>query len=359
MSKSIDILLSPNCNLSCRYCYQRKDVPDNASSKDFHKQKGAAASIELIDKFISFVVQNEVRMVNFYGGEPLLQWPYIEYIVNEISKRNKDARFMTVTNGTLFDENKLNFIEGHNFNIILSLDGAKSRHDKFRGGFTNIQRYLSRLSSLGSRVEVNIQVAEVSGLYEEAIRYVWSQGLRVVNLNLIEDYGWYQCDDLKAFEEEYEKALEGMLREDGIVKDSLKIYADLKEPSFKKQCGITDRGLAMDWHGDFYPCLKGYELGKEYSIGNIDSGVNVEREETARSRAGVGYTSESSQSHPLVAYCPVETFKKHGTFDGLWNEYFCKMMEIKTKLVAKLYYEIHGYLLKHKGCPYLNDWTEE
>ena len=358
MIKSIDILLSPNCNLKCSYCYQLNDAHDVASSKTFHNQKGVAASAELIKRFVKFVLENEVTLVNFYGGEALLQWPSIKLVVKEITQRSTNVRFMTVTNGTLLNEEKLDFIEQHNFNIILSLDGPKTRHDEYRGGFSNIAKCFSRLADLKSRVEVNIQVGGVRGLYEEAIKYVWSEGLKAINVNIIENYNWYKEEDIESFGREYESALEGMLREEGIVKDALKIYEYLKEPSYKKQCGITDGGLAMDWHGDFYPCIKGYELGKGSAIGNIYSGLNRVLEKDVRSQAGSAYTSGSSRSHPYVAFCPVEVFKKHRTFHGKWNEEFSRMTELKTTLVAKLYYEIHSYLLKHKDDPYLADWTE-
>lgn len=344
---TIEFLLSPNCNLTCKYCYQKNDIPEVQNARDFHSQGGVVASQEIIDKFIKFVTSEGIRFVIFYGGEPLLMWNTIKYIVNEISKIDSLVKFSMVTNGTLLNNNIIDFISKNNFSMVLSLDGNKERQDSMRGGFEKISKWFQILSKMNEKVEINIQAAKIKGLYENAIRYVWSQGLRKINLNMIEDYGWYNSEDVRLFEKEYEKAINGMLNDEGILKDVLRIYNLLKAQSYEKSCGVTDIGLSMDWHGDFYPCVKGYELGKKYSIGNVWSGIDERSEQYVRSAASKAYSSESSGIYQFVEYCPIEIYKKTNTFEGEWNSNYAKMLEVKQMLVGKYYKELHQFVQFH------------
>ncbi len=351
---TIEFLLSPNCNLACKYCYQKNDFPEAPNVRDFHIQAGVVASQEIIDRFIKFVATEGIKFVIFYGGEPLLMWKRIKYIVNEISKRDRFVKFSMVTNGTLLNENIIDFISNNNFSMILSLDGNKERHDAMRGGFERISKWFKILSKMNERVEINIQASKIKDLYENGIRYVWSQGLRKINLNMIEDYDWYNFEDVRLFENEYEKAINGMLKDEGILKDALRIYNLLKASSYEKSCGVTDIGLSMDWHGDFYPCVKGYELGKKYSIGNVWSGIDERSDQYVRNAASKAYFSQSSRIYPFVEYCPIEVYKKTNTFDGEWNSNYAKMLKVKKMLVAKYYKELHQFVQFHRGDSTVN-----
>ena len=102
------IVLGKVCNLKCEYCHQH-----------FGKKLETIVS----PKVYEIVEKERPEAIVFYGGEPLLYWDSIVEIVRNVSY---NPRFCVITNGTLLDDDKVEFLNKHNFSVTLSWDGDRS-----------------------------------------------------------------------------------------------------------------------------------------------------------------------------------------------------------------------------------------
>jgi uncharacterized protein len=349
---SIYLLLTPNCNLSCKYCFQTAN-PGEIPGARYHTQPGVRADRAMIERFAGFCAKNEVRHVEFFGGEPLLDRELFVFAVETIARRVPDIEFGVVTNGTLIDERIMQLFETQKVGVLLSLDGDRKRQDSMRGGFEKIRPWFSRLSQLPN-ITVATQAAIIPGLADE-VHFIWGQGFRQVYLNIIENYDWYREEDIDRFEWEYETLIQAMLAGEGVLACALNVHAHLNQTSFEQGCGINRVGFACDWHGQIYPCHRAVELGPAFAIGDIFAGLKPDVEKKLRSRIDSEFFgSESAKRFPLASYCPVTTYQKHQTFTAPWSELWCRLIEVKAKLVAKFHYEIEEWYvgggISTSGC---------
>lgn len=157
-----------------------------------------------------------------------------------------------MTNGTLIDAEIMTLIEENGIGVLLSLDGDRSAHDKYRGGFAKIERWLPRLSAIPD-ICVALQVSEVGGL-RNRVHYVWSLGIRGVAVNVVENYGWYSPQDVRVFEEEYEQCLLDMMAGKGVLVDALYSLRVQEWSTYRRGCGATWRDIGCGVDGLLYPC---------------------------------------------------------------------------------------------------------
>lgn len=129
------LLLTDGCNLGCSYCYIENALPRNYSFSVMSKET-AFKALDLFANNLSKVV-DEPKVV-IYGGEPLMNMEVIFAIVQRFEELKKEGRLpekaalIINTNATLIDERFLNFIQGKDVQIAVSLDGMKEMHDSMR-----------------------------------------------------------------------------------------------------------------------------------------------------------------------------------------------------------------------------------
>jgi uncharacterized protein len=128
----LTICITEDCNLRCDYCVYSESYPleRNYSNKsiNFYKAKKA------IDFFFSTTKSEKELTIDFFGGEPLLEFDLIKNIIeysNTLGKDNKIA-FSIITNGTIMDNDIIDYLIKNNVYLYISLDGPKEIHDRFR-----------------------------------------------------------------------------------------------------------------------------------------------------------------------------------------------------------------------------------
>ncbi|NLA86561.1 MAG: thioether cross-link-forming SCIFF peptide maturase [Clostridiales bacterium] len=129
--KALCLHVSHACNLSCDYCF--------AGEGRYHGET-ALMTPEVGKKAIDFLIEHSGKRrnleVDFFGGEPLLNWDVVKQIVayaREIEKsKGKNFRFTLTTNGVLIDDDVIEFANKEMHNVVLSLDGRKEIHDRSR-----------------------------------------------------------------------------------------------------------------------------------------------------------------------------------------------------------------------------------
>ena len=129
--KALCLHIAHTCNLNCSYCF--------ASQGKYHGER-ALMSFEVGKRALDFLVENSHGRTNlevdFFGGEPLMNFDVVKQLVayaRSIEKeKDKNFRFTLTTNGVLIDDDVIDFANKEMSNVVLSLDGRKDVHDRFR-----------------------------------------------------------------------------------------------------------------------------------------------------------------------------------------------------------------------------------
>ncbi len=129
--KALCLHIAHDCNLSCRYCF--------AGEGKYHGDS-ALMSYEIGKKALDFLIENSGTRrnleVDFFGGEPLLNWNVVKKLVEYGRMREKEAgknfRFTLTTNGVLLNDEIMEFVNKEMGNIVLSIDGRQDVHDRMR-----------------------------------------------------------------------------------------------------------------------------------------------------------------------------------------------------------------------------------
>ena len=128
--KSLCLMVAQECNLRCAYCFAGEGSYGG----------GGLMPEEVAFKAVDFLLAHSgaVRTVevDFFGGEPLLNFPLITAVVDygtETARAHgKEISFTVTTNALLLDEGKTRFLLEKGVNVVLSLDGRQEVHDRFR-----------------------------------------------------------------------------------------------------------------------------------------------------------------------------------------------------------------------------------
>ena len=129
--KALCLHIAHDCNLACKYCF--------AEEGEYHGRR-ALMSLEVGKKALDFLVANSGKRrnleVDFFGGEPLMNWQVVKDLVaygRELEKTNdKHFRFTLTTNGVLLNDEVQEFVNKEMDNVVLSLDGRKEVNDRMR-----------------------------------------------------------------------------------------------------------------------------------------------------------------------------------------------------------------------------------
>ncbi|MBQ2734801.1 MAG: radical SAM protein, partial [Clostridia bacterium] len=129
--KALCLHVAHTCNLNCSYCF---------ASQGKYQGDRALMSFEVGKQAFDFLIANSGTRrnleVDFFGGEPLMNWDVVKKLVayaRSIEKEhNKNFRFTLTTNGVLVDDDVIEWANRECSNVVLSLDGRKEIHDRFR-----------------------------------------------------------------------------------------------------------------------------------------------------------------------------------------------------------------------------------
>lgn len=138
--KAMCLHVAHSCNLNCSYCF---------ASQGKYKGERALMSLEVGKQAIDFLIKNSGSRrnleVDFFGGEPLLNWDVVKQIVAYAREQekiyNKNFRFTLTTNGLNINDEVIDFANREMSNVVLSLDGRREVHDKFRKTYTGEGSY--------------------------------------------------------------------------------------------------------------------------------------------------------------------------------------------------------------------------
>lgn len=297
-----------NCNFKCRYCLY---ATDNTVERNHEK---ASMSFDLAKKSIDYFFDHsmdskEVNIV-FYGGEPLLNFKLIRDIVNYCEEifQSKRVIYYITTNGSLLNDEIINFLAKNKFNLSISLDGPpeiQNMHRRFlsNGGDTfdkvygNVQRIRSLDNSYFNEyvtflpVVFGDEIQEVFSFFESQNIPLSKVQMKYANTNGI-DY-WTNIYHLKNYSEisnlknlYHPQAINYTMHKKAL--DTPSVYNEFWHHNGPCVPGVWR--LFVDIYGNFYPCEKCVE-NSCYRIGNIHSGIDME---ISRRFLNVGKISEDN-----------------------------------------------------------------
>ena len=288
--KALCLHIAHTCNLNCSYCF---------ASQGKYNGERAVMSFEVGKQALDFLIANSGTRrnleVDFFGGEPLMNFQVVKDLVayaRSIEKEhNKNFRFTLTTNGMLVDNDVIEFANRECHNVVLSLDGRKEIHDRYRvdyagkGSWERIvpkfQKFVEARGGKGYYMRGTFTHANPDFLKD--IQQMLDLGFTELSMEPVVcapgDPSALTGDDKAIVMEQYEKLAELMLRRDKEGKPFTFYHymIDLKGgPCIYKRisgCGSGTEYMAVTPWGDLYPCHQ-FVGDEKFKLGNIWDGVD-------------------------------------------------------------------------------------
>lgn len=288
--KALCLHIAHDCNLACRYCF--------AEEGEYHGRR-ALMSYEVGKKALDFLIANSGKRrnleVDFFGGEPLMNWEVVKQLVeygrSQEEAHGKHFRFTITTNGVLLNDEIMDFCNREMSNVVMSLDGRKEVNDLMRptrnghGSSYDIivpkfQRFAE--SRAGKDYYVRGTFTRNNLDFSEDVKHFADLGFEQMSIEPVvaspeEPYAIRE-EDLPKILEEYDKlAVEYIKRKkEGRGFNFFHFMIDLNQgPCVAKRlsgCGSGTEYLAVTPWGDLYPCHQ-FVGQEEFLMGNVDTGV--------------------------------------------------------------------------------------
>jgi len=287
--KALCLHIAHDCNLACKYCF--------AEEGEYHGRR-ELMSYEVGRKALDFLIENSGNRVNlevdFFGGEPLMNFDVVKQLVEYGRSRekecNKKFRFTLTTNGVLLNDDILEFANKEMSNVVLSIDGRQEIHDKmrpFRNGKGSYEMIVPKFQKVAeSRHQTNYYVrgtfTHFNTDFSEDVLHLAKLGFKQISVEPVvaestEDYAIRE-EDIPTLLAEYDKLASEMLRleEENKGFNFFHFMIDLEGgPCVAKRlsgCGSGTEYLAVTPWGDLYPCHQ-FVGNEKFLLGNVDEGI--------------------------------------------------------------------------------------
>ena len=287
--KALCLHIAHDCNLACQYCF--------AEEGEYHGRR-ALMSFEVGKKALDFLIANSGNRrnleVDFFGGEPLMNWQVVKDLVaygrEQEKLHDKKFRFTLTTNGVLLNDEVMEFCNREMGNVVLSIDGRKEVHDKmrpFRKGAGSYDLIVPKFQQFAeSRHQDKYYVRGTFTHYNldfsEDVLHLADLGFKQISVEPVvaepKEPNAIREEDLPKLFEEYDKLAVEMIRRHKSGEDFnfFHFMIDLEGgPCVAKRlsgCGSGTEYLAVTPWGDFYPCHQ-FVGNEKFLLGNVDEGI--------------------------------------------------------------------------------------
>lgn len=279
------LVVTHNCNLRCSYCFAGE-------------KKRESMNPQVLDQSLSFLLQQywEALTINFFGGEPFLEYDLIRYCLERMNQYSSQGRlqgkrygYTITTNGTILDREKYEFIRNNNFAVTLSIDGYQQRQDICRrttggkGSWTAFEKNLDYWLALARQDLVSIRMTvtpdNVQGLTDDIARFL-KDGFPSVVYSPDYSANWDE-ESLQVLEEEiiktgeiYCQAYQSNHQVRLAVVDK---YIKSLNSKKTRSCEAGKGRLAIAPSGNIYPCHRfvGEDDDNRIQIGTVYEGIDT------------------------------------------------------------------------------------
>ncbi|MBO6010522.1 MAG: thioether cross-link-forming SCIFF peptide maturase [Oscillospiraceae bacterium] len=354
--KALCLHVAHTCNLNCAYCF---------ASQGKYRGERALMSFEVGKRALDFLIENSGSRCNlevdFFGGEPLMNFEVVKRLVDYARSVEQDAgknfRFTLTTNGVLIDDDVIDYVNREMSNVVLSLDGRKEVHDRFRvdyagrGSWETIVPKFQKLVEArgGKNYYMRGTFTHHNPDFLEDIRAMLDLGFTELSMEPVvcapDDPSALTEEDLPVVLGQYEKLAELMAerRREGRPFTFYHYMLDLKGgPCVYKRisgCGSGTEYMAVTPWGDLYPCHQ--FVGEEaFRLGDVWKGVTAPETQAGFAACNV-YTRPECADCWARFYCSggcaANAYHATGSVNGVYAygcELFRKRMECAIMLAA-------------------------
>ena len=341
--KALCLHIAHTCNLNCSYCF--------ASQGKYHGER-ALMSFETGKRALDFLVENSGGRTNlevdFFGGEPLMNFDVVKQLVayaRSIEKQaGKKFRFTLTTNGVLIDDDVIDFANKEMSNVVLSLDGRKEVHDRFRvdyAGKGSWEKIVPKFQKLveargGANYYMRGTFTHHNPDFLKDIQTMLDLGFNELSMEPVVcakgDPSELTDDDLPIVLDQYEKLAKLMMQRDAEGKPFTFYHymIDLAGgPCIYKRisgCGSGTEYMAVTPWGDLYPCHQ-FVGDEKFKLGDIYNGVSNTAIQNEFMQCNV-YAHPECRDCWARLYCSggcaANAYHSTGSITGVY-EYGCKL----------------------------------
>ena len=347
--KALCLHIAHTCNLNCSYCF--------ASQGKYHGER-ALMSYEVGKRALDFLIENSGTRrnleVDFFGGEPLMNFDVVKQLVayaRSIEKeKNKNFRFTLTTNGVLVDDDVIEFSNREMSNVVLSLDGRKEVHDRYRVDYAGngswekiVPKFQKFVNARGGKnYYMRGTFTHANPDFLEDIKTMLDLGFSELSMEPVvaasDDPAALTEADKPVVMKQYEDLAKLMLERDKEGKPFTFYHymIDLKGgPCIYKRisgCGSGTEYMAVTPWGDLYPCHQ-FVGDEKFKLGDIWSGVNNKKIQDELASCNV-YAREECRDCWARLYCSggcaANAYHATGSVKGVYKygcDLFKKRME--------------------------------
>ncbi|GHV29321.1 thioether cross-link-forming SCIFF peptide maturase [Clostridia bacterium] len=287
--KAACLHISHDCDLRCRYCF--------AGAGAFGGKR-MNMSLDVGKKAIDFLLKRSLSRknieVDFFGGEPLLNFDVVQGVVSyareQEKKTNKSFRFTLTTNGIGLDDEKVDYLNQEMSSVALSIDGRKATNDRMRvhtDGTGCYDEILPKFKDLvakrgGKNYYVRGTFTRMNLDFTDDILHLVDEGFKEISLEPVvsDETSPYSITEkeLPQVLKEYERLAAVMIDKEK-QKQGFNFYhfsvIGKNSPCMSKRvkgCGAGAEYVAITPDADIYPCHQLVGM-KEYIMGNVMEGI--------------------------------------------------------------------------------------
>lgn len=287
--KALCLHVAHDCNLRCEYCFAAKG--DYNSGRHLMSREVA---LQAVDYLVANSAERRNVEIDFFGGEPLMNFDVVKEVVaygRQLEKiTNKHFYFTITTNGVLLDREKIDFINKHMDNVVLSVDGRKEIHDAVRhdaAGRGSYDRLVPlALELVGKRAGKSYFVRGTfttrNKNFTEDVQHLADLGFEEISVEPVVGSGGglhFQAADVPDILREYETLARQYMKwlENGRKIRFYHFNIDIYNgPCLLKRvaaCGAGGEYMSVAPAGELYPCHQ-FVGQKRFAIGDIFKGTD-------------------------------------------------------------------------------------
>ncbi len=259
------------CNLACGYCNVQQ-----GTYGDEYTLMSPETALKAIDWFQAQLGEREPTLY-FYGGEPFLNWPLIRQAAQYVRERFDPCRFEIVTNATLIDAERAEFLARHDVFTIVSIDGPQPIHDRNRptrtgqGSYAAACRGLEYLKAAGVRFHLRSTWSPAMGDYNQVKTHLAELAGDPSKVTVGIEFETAGSDGTACYHEVLEDQFQTSRKDPNEISAMVCQYTDQllrADLSPDHQCDAGHAAFSVTPAGDIYPCQVAVS-NRAFRIGNV------------------------------------------------------------------------------------------
>jgi uncharacterized protein len=273
----VSVLITEDCNFRCDYCFIKRNpkVMKEQTMKD------------LIDWMDTNNPKNVSPHIQFFGGEPLTEWDLMVSAIEYAQQKDRKFRFGVTSNGSLLNDERIEFLKTNDVGVLFSIDGCKEAHNTHRKYPNGKQTFKDVIKNAKKAIKAGIAptsrltyTPDTIELLAKSVTFLLDEvGFKnVAPTPAIDSYHQFSDEDLREWNIQYEKINKRFKDRISSGEQTGMNYLGkcfrqiLNEDKMSSPCGAGKRFAGVNWKGELFPCHR-FVQWPEWKFGEIYNGV--------------------------------------------------------------------------------------